>query len=57
MEPIGWPDGSKTYSDREPFHYSFALLSNIVGALGGRAERIDDRSHPRGESVMVITRS
>lgn len=50
------PNGVTTYSDREPFHYSFAILAGLVDAVGGRAERIDDGSHPRGESVMVITR-
>jgi ABC-type polysaccharide/polyol phosphate transport system ATPase subunit len=54
--PIVRPDGSKTYSDRDPFHYSFGMLSALVDAVGGRAERLDDRSHPRGEAVMVITR-
>ena len=50
------PDGTATYSDREPFHYSFAMLSAIVEAIGGHAERLDDSTHPRGEAVMVITR-
>jgi ABC-type polysaccharide/polyol phosphate transport system ATPase subunit len=50
------PDGTATYSDREPFHYSFAMLAAMVEAIGGRAERLDDRTHPRGEAVMVITR-
>ena len=60
-DPIGFdrmvhPDGSTTYSDREPFHYSFAMLAAMVEAVGGRAERLDDRSHPRGETIMLITR-
>ena len=50
------PDGSTTYSDREPFHYSFAMLAAMVEAVGGRAERLEDRSHPRGETIMLITR-
>jgi hypothetical protein len=49
-------NGVTTYSDREPFHYSFDIIAGIVEAVGGRAERIDDTSHPRGESVMLITR-
>ena len=56
FERIVSPDGIATYSDREPFHYSFAMLAAIVDAIGGEAERLDDRTHPRGESVMVITR-
>jgi SAM-dependent methyltransferase len=55
FEPIVQPNGSTTYSDRDPFHYSFAVLAAIVEAVGGRAERLDDRSHPRGEAVMRIT--
>ena len=50
------PDGSTSYSDRDPFHYSFAMLSALAEAVGGRAERLGDSSHPRGEAVMVITR-
>ena len=49
-------DGSTTYSDREPFHYSFAMLAAMVEAIGGRAERLEDASHPRGETIMLITR-
>jgi ABC-type polysaccharide/polyol phosphate transport system ATPase subunit/SAM-dependent methyltransferase len=56
FEPIVHADGSTTYSDREPFHYSFAMLAGLVEAVGGRAERLEDRSHPRGESIMRITR-
>jgi ABC-type polysaccharide/polyol phosphate transport system ATPase subunit len=56
FEPMVHADGTTTYSDREPFHYSFAMLAAVVEAVGGRAERLDDRSHPRGESIMVITR-
>jgi ABC-type polysaccharide/polyol phosphate transport system ATPase subunit len=56
FDAITWPNGSRTYSDREPFHYSFDLIAALVEAVGGRAERIDDTSHPRGESVMMITR-
>jgi ABC-type polysaccharide/polyol phosphate transport system ATPase subunit/SAM-dependent methyltransferase len=56
FDPIVRADGSRTYSDREPFHYSFDVLASIVDIVGGRAEPLDDRTHPRGESVMVITR-
>jgi ABC-type polysaccharide/polyol phosphate transport system ATPase subunit/SAM-dependent methyltransferase len=56
FEPRMRPDGTTSYSDREPFHYHFAMLAAIAEAIGARAERIDDPSHPRGEAVMVITR-
>jgi ABC-type polysaccharide/polyol phosphate transport system ATPase subunit len=47
-----------TYCDAEPYHYSFPVLSGISEAVGARAERVNTgRSHPRGESVMLMTRS
>jgi hypothetical protein len=54
FEPITWPDGGVTYSDREPYHYSFDMLAALTEVVGGRAERVDDQSHPRQESVLVI---
>ena len=56
FDPIGQSDGTTTYSDREPFHYNFDMLAALAEVVGARAERLDDRSHPRGEAVMVITR-
>jgi hypothetical protein len=50
-----WPDGSTTWPDREPYHYTFEMLAGIAALTGGRAERLPDTSHPRGERVMVIT--
>ena len=50
------PDGASTASDREPYHYPFELLAEIARVAGGRAERLADTSHPRGESIMVIIR-
>jgi ABC-type polysaccharide/polyol phosphate transport system ATPase subunit len=50
-----------TYADAEPYHYSFDVLAALCEAIGARAERLDDgaagRPHPRGESVLVITRT
>jgi SAM-dependent methyltransferase len=57
FEPIDRADGSTSYSDRDPFHYSFEVLAALAEAIGGQVERLDDRSHPRGESIMVITRA
>jgi len=48
--------GEKTYPDREPYHYSFDMLARIAEIAGGRAERLPDSDHPRGESIMEITR-
>ncbi len=55
-KPIVQPDGSTTYFDREPFHYSFRILAGLAEAVGARAVLLDDRSHPRREAVMMITR-
>jgi hypothetical protein len=33
------------------------MLASLADVVGARAERLDDRSHPRGEAVMVLTRN
>lgn len=55
---VSWPDadGSSPPPDREPYEYSFAMLARIAELAGGRAERLADASHPRGEALMVITK-
>ena len=55
FSPKQWADGSTTWPDRDPFHYTFDMLAGIAELTGGRAERLPDDSHPRGERVMVIT--
>ncbi len=55
FRPIAHPSGLVSYPTAEPYHYSFAVLQHLCEALGYHAERLDDRSHPRGESVMVIS--
>jgi ABC-2 type transport system ATP-binding protein len=55
FEPIRQPDGTLTYPDREPYHYSFDMLARVCDAMGAQAERLDDTAHPRGEAVMLIT--
>ena len=54
FDPIVAADGARTYSDREPFHYTYGMLAAIVESLGGTIERVDARSHPRGDSVVAI---
>ena len=56
LSPREWPDGTTTWPDREPFHYSFEMLEGIARLTGGIAERVADDSHPRGECLMVIRR-
>ena len=55
---VSWPEAEpgSVPGDREPYAYSFELLARIAELAGGRAERLPDASHPRGESLMVITR-
>jgi ABC-type polysaccharide/polyol phosphate transport system ATPase subunit/SAM-dependent methyltransferase len=57
FEPMVHAGGATTYPDIEPFHYSFEVLASICAAVGATAERVADRTHPRGESVMLITRA
>ncbi len=57
FDPIVAADGARTYSDREPFHYTYGMLAAIVESLGGTIERVDARSHPRGDSVVAIGRA
>jgi SAM-dependent methyltransferase len=50
--------GFTTHADAEPYHYSYAVLEGLCEAVGARAERVTtNQRHPRGESVMLITRS
>jgi SAM-dependent methyltransferase len=55
---VSWPeaDAASVPPTREPYQYSFDILARIAELTGGRAERVADASHPRGESLMVITR-
>ena len=55
--PIVHADGTTTYSDREPYHYPFEMLASLAAVVGAHAELFDDRSHPRGEAVVVFTRA
>jgi ABC-type polysaccharide/polyol phosphate transport system ATPase subunit/SAM-dependent methyltransferase len=54
--PIQRAAGVTTYADREPFHYSFDLIERVCLAVGARVERLDDSNHPRGESILAISR-
>jgi homopolymeric O-antigen transport system ATP-binding protein len=56
FDPIVQPNGVTTYPDHEPYHYPFALIANVCGAVGATVERISDATHPGGESVLVISR-
>jgi ABC-type polysaccharide/polyol phosphate transport system ATPase subunit len=49
-------DGVTTYPDREPYHYPFALITNVCDALGASVHRVSNARHPAGESVLVISR-
>ena len=57
FEPIVHPEGATTYPDMEPYHYAFGVLAGLCDALGAQAVRVADATHPRGESVMLITRT
>jgi ABC-type polysaccharide/polyol phosphate transport system ATPase subunit/SAM-dependent methyltransferase len=57
FEPIVHPHGATTYPDMEPYHYSFDVLAGVIRALGAEVTRVADGTHPRGESIMLISRS
>jgi ABC-type polysaccharide/polyol phosphate transport system ATPase subunit/SAM-dependent methyltransferase len=56
FDPIVHPNGVTTYPDREPYHYPFGLIAAVCDAVGATVDRIHDSTHPRGESVLVISR-
>jgi ABC-type polysaccharide/polyol phosphate transport system ATPase subunit len=55
FDPIVHADGPTTYPDMDPYHYSYDVLAGVIGALGASVARVPDRTHPRGESIMLIT--
>jgi ABC-type polysaccharide/polyol phosphate transport system ATPase subunit/SAM-dependent methyltransferase len=56
FRPMARPGRVVSYSDGEPFHYSYEMIARACELLGCRAERVEPRCpHPRGESVLVIT--
>jgi ABC-type polysaccharide/polyol phosphate transport system ATPase subunit len=56
VEPIVQPGGTTTFPDCAPYHYPFALIANVCEAVGATVERVPSVGHPRGESLLVITR-
>jgi len=57
FEPID-RNGVVTFPDAEPYHYPFELLASVCESIGARAERLrPSTAHPRGESLLLITRS
>jgi ABC-type polysaccharide/polyol phosphate transport system ATPase subunit len=57
FDPITQPCGVTTYSDREPYHYPLSLIVSVCEAVGAGVERVSVSGHPRGETVLVITRA
>jgi ABC-type polysaccharide/polyol phosphate transport system ATPase subunit/SAM-dependent methyltransferase len=56
FDPIVHPNGVTTHPDREPYHYPFGLIAAVCEAVGATVDRVNDSTHPRGESVLVISR-
>jgi ABC-type polysaccharide/polyol phosphate transport system ATPase subunit len=57
FDPISQPCGVTTYQDREPYHYPLGLIAAACEAVGAGVERVGVSGHPRGESMLVITRA
>jgi energy-coupling factor transporter ATP-binding protein EcfA2 len=55
-QPIMRGGGGFTYPDRQPYHYPFELIVQACAAAGATVERVRHPEHPRGESVILITR-
>ena len=51
------PDGTTTQGDRPPYHYDIGVLSRLAELAGGRTDRVADARHPRGDTVVAITRA
>ena len=56
FDPIVRSTGVTTYPDREPYHYPFELVAQVCRAVGATVDRLEDSTHPRGESILVISR-
>jgi ABC-type polysaccharide/polyol phosphate transport system ATPase subunit len=56
FEPVVQEGGITSFPDAEPYHYPFALIANVCDAVGARVERMPAPGHPRGESLLVISR-
>jgi len=55
-EPIVQPCGTVTFPDCEPYHYPFALIASVCEAVSATVERVPRLGHPKGESLLLITR-
>jgi homopolymeric O-antigen transport system ATP-binding protein len=56
FDPIVRPGGGASYPDRTPYHYPFEMIERVCGLVGATVERVAGETHPRGESVLLITR-
>lgn len=56
-QPIARASGQMTFPDRAPYHYGFELIAALCRSIGATVEPLDDTSHPRGESVLLIRRA
>jgi ABC-type polysaccharide/polyol phosphate transport system ATPase subunit/SAM-dependent methyltransferase len=56
FDPITRPSGVTTYPDDEPYHHPFSLIKAACDAVDATVERIDVLNHPRGETVLMISR-
>jgi len=57
FEPMVHAAAPTTYPDMEPYHYPYEVLAGVIRAVGGHVTRVADCTHPRGESIMLITRA
>jgi SAM-dependent methyltransferase len=47
----------RTFYDRNPFHYSFDVFEWICDGTGLRVQNFGDWGHPRGQRMLIFTKS
>jgi len=44
-----------TFLDKDPFHYTFSTLKNIINEVGLNVKYMGDWNHPRNQKMLLIT--
>jgi len=56
FEPlVHQPGGIWTYSDKDPFHYTFSAFTQMAAKVDLAVELIGNWNHPRNQQMMVFT--
>ena len=55
-EPIQHPNGVKTHSHKDPFHYRISEMESILIGLPWRIHWAGEWRHPRDQNIMIMER-